>query len=317
MFKKILKVLAWLFGALVLIIGGISVWIGASDVPRYETKSIAAQRYTDSAHLEIGRRIVTERCAYCHLGDDSKLSGRQYLPADNPFGEFWTKNITQSMEHGIGKYSDGELAYLLRTGIRRDGLFAGPFMSSLTLSDEDLNCIISFLRSPAPIVQASEAQPKEWKANFLAKALMKFGVYAPLPYDGVARASVSPANEVEYGKYLVQSRYECYACHSQSFETLDAVKPENSPGYMGGGNEILGKDFKITKSANITPSKTNGIGSWTFEQFASTLRTGTNPSNRNLSLAMPRMNSLDSQEIRSIWKYMLTVPTLENHVQTN
>ena len=60
------------------------------------------------------------------------------------FGVIYSKNITKDPEHGIGKWTDGELLYLLRTGIKPDGRFL-PVMAKLQkMSDEDIQSIVAF-----------------------------------------------------------------------------------------------------------------------------------------------------------------------------
>ena len=48
------------------------------------------------------------------------------MPDTKVFGEIHSANITQHTEYGITKYTDGELAYLFRTGILKDGQYAPP-----------------------------------------------------------------------------------------------------------------------------------------------------------------------------------------------
>ena len=94
--KKVLKIVGMILGGLLGIILCIAAWVAFTGVPTYEPKSIAVQIPTDSAALHVGKVIVEERCAFCHYGADGKLSGRQFTSADEPFGEFWSKNILMS-----------------------------------------------------------------------------------------------------------------------------------------------------------------------------------------------------------------------------
>ena len=74
------------------------------------------------------------------------LTGRRMDEAPQ-FGAIYSKNITAHPEFGIGSWTDGQLAYLLRTGIKPDGSFL-PIMARLPhMSDEDVASIIAFLRS--------------------------------------------------------------------------------------------------------------------------------------------------------------------------
>ncbi|MCB0577360.1 MAG: hypothetical protein KDC61_22565, partial [Saprospiraceae bacterium] len=258
--------------------------------------------------------IVQTECVLCHMGADGKLSGRQFTKADNPFGEIWAANITGHPEKGIGRYSDGELAYLFRTGVKKDGGFA-PFMMVPNISDEHLGALIAYLRSDAPLVQASESAPPAPKYGFLAKALMKFGVFAPKLQEIRPIEAPDPGDQVAYGKYLSTAVFSCFECHSKSFETNDDYVPENSEGYFGGGNSIEDGSFDIVHSANITMSKAFGIGKWQQADFVRAVQTGQDPDNRILNPVMPRYAALSDTEISAIWAYLQTVPVLENQVQ--
>ena len=101
-----------------------------------------------------GEKIASVQCMVCHRGSDGKLSGRllQELPPE--FGEIpHSANITQSKEHGIGKWTDAEIAYLLRTGVKPDGQFLPVYMPKFPhLSDEDLRSVIALLHSDKPYV---------------------------------------------------------------------------------------------------------------------------------------------------------------------
>lgn len=315
--RNFLRFLGYLFGGLMLLIIGFAAWVRLSPFPKYEPKSLAVVVPTDSTSLAQGRKIVETECVHCHLGEDGKLSGRLFSPASGPFGEFWSRNITKHPEKGIGAYTNGELAYLLRTGIKRNGEWAGPYMTNPNLSNDDLAAVIAYLRSDAPLVQASESDPPAPKYSFLAKALVKLGVFAPKFYD-IQPVNAPPASDkVAFGKYLATARYSCYRCHSASFETNDDFTPENSKGYFGGGNPIEDMEFKPTPSANLTMSKNNGLGNWTEAQFTAAVRTGTRPDSKILSPAMPRFALLSDEETSAIWAYLQTVPILENKIAAN
>lgn len=312
--KKFFKILGIIVGSIVAVLACVALWIAFTDLPTFQSQSVSVTIPTDSAELHVGKIIVEERCGYCHLGDDGKLSGRQFSRATDPFGEFWSRNITQDKEHGIGAYTNEQLAYLLRTGINRHGNFVGPWMSSALLSDKDLGSIIAYLRSNSPLVQPSQAERPKAQLTFLVRALIKLGAFKPLEYSGKPIAAPQPDNTIQFGKYLATARYQCYECHSQSFETNDMYMPENSPGYFGGGNKITDKQFVEYTSPNITMSKVHGIGSWTKEQYLHAVKTGERPDGKVLSPAMPRLNNVSDAELSAIWEYLKTVPVIDTPV---
>lgn len=164
--KRILKVLGYVFGSLFAFILLVAAYVQLAPIPTYEVKAPNLNIRPDSALIAEGRRIVMTECIGCHRGEDGKISGQ--LWADNaPFGKLRSANLTQHPEAGIGAYTDGELAYTLRTGVKRNGHFAGPFMTFPLLADEDVAAIIAFLRSDAPEVQPSERRQPVTEAGFL------------------------------------------------------------------------------------------------------------------------------------------------------
>ncbi len=303
----------YLLGIIVLAIAGTAAWVNFTDTPTYEVKELDIQLPTDSLSLANGARIAKTVCAYCHQGESGKLDGKLFSPESEGFGEIWSGNLTQHPTAGLGRYKDGEIAYLLRTGIKRDGKLAGPFMFFPNLSDEDLAAVIAYLRSDVPEVEAS-AEVRTTRYSFLANALMKFGAFKPLTYDAKPRPTPAVTDRIAYGRYLATARYDCASCHAGSFETYNVVEPEKSPGYLAGGNLIADHDFKTTPSRNITPHPDQGIGKWTEEQFLAAVKSGIRPDGSALSTAMPRLALLADEEVSAIWAYLQTVPPLESTI---
>jgi hypothetical protein len=108
--------------------------------------------------------------------------GRQRDGTPNPAApqRVVSKNITRHPDKGIGGWTDGELAYLVRTGISRDGRYIPQLPH---LADEDLASIIAFLRSDHPMTAPDAVDPPgRTQPSFLTKALSGGGVWtAPLP----------------------------------------------------------------------------------------------------------------------------------------
>lgn len=313
--KKFLKILGIALGVILLLIAGLASYVQFAGLPHFETKELPVELPTDSLSLAHGKRVVETICISCHLGEDGRLSGMQFSKADEPFGEIWSANLTQHPEKGaLGRYSNGELAYLMRTGVKRDGKMAGYFMSFPSMSDADMASIIAYLRSDAPLVQPSEASHPAPKYSFLAKALIHFGVFKPLPYEGKPIVTPPITDKVAYGRYLATGVFECYNCHSASFETNLPTDPEKSPGLFGGGNLMKEENGKSLFSANITADKTTGIGNWTEAQFVEAVKTGKRPDDQILDPIMPRFSGLSDEEVGAIWAYLQTVPALEHEV---
>lgn len=310
--KKAFKIIGYiLLGFVVLLLCG-AAYIQFSPMPTYEVKAPDLKITPDSIRLAEGRRIVLTDCAHCHRGPDGKLSGDLWAN-DDMFGKLWSANLTQHPEAGIGRYSDAELAFTLRTGIKRNGCFAGPFMHFPLLADEDLASIIAFLRSDAPEVQPSERRQPPAEMAFLGKMWMKLLV-KPLSYSQKPVIAPPVTDKLAYGRYLVTGKWECYLCHSAGFESNDLFEPEKSKGYFGGGNPITDKENNPVLSANITPDRETGIGSWTEAQFSEAVRFGKRPDGKALSHMMPPFAALSDAEVSAIWAYLQTVPPIKNAV---
>ncbi|MCC6412494.1 MAG: hypothetical protein IT270_12595 [Saprospiraceae bacterium] len=310
--KKALKILGYFLLALLVIVACFAAYIQVAPFPTYEAKMPVFVVASDSAHIAEGRRIVLTKCGYCHRSPEGTLSGD--LWGDDPmFGKIWAANLTHHPTAGIGNYTGGELAYLLRTGIKKDGKFAGPFMMFPTMTDEDLASVIAFLKSDAPEVQPSDWQKPPAQLTFLAKMWLKVLV-KPSEYSDKPIVTPSPADSIAYGKYLTTSKWECSLCHSESFETYNHFEPEKSPGYLGGGNLVGKKNEKPVPSANLTPDKETGLGNWTLEQFSDAVRYGKRPDGRAMNHAMPPFAVLTDAEVSAIWQYLKTTPPLKNKV---
>lgn len=312
--RKVFKVIGYLLGAIVVLLLCVAAWVGLTPMPAYAPGSAPVVLPSDSAVLAMGRKIVEVECVYCHLGDDGKLSGRRFSKPDDPFGDIWSRNITQHPDKGIGAYTNDELAYLLRTGITRKGAWA-PFMLLPNASDEHIGAVIAYLRSDAPLVQPSENAPPPSQYSFLAKAFIKIGLFAPTIQQLKPISAPPVSDQVAYGKYLATAVLTCFKCHSASFEHIDDYTPENSAGFFGGGNLVDDAEFNATISPNLTMSKEFGLGQWTEEQFRLAVQTGQHPDGRILSPAMPRFAAFSDEDISAIWAYLQTVPVLENNVQ--
>ena len=312
--KKILKWLGYILLGIVGLLLCVAAYIQLAPMPTYEVKAPSLHIAADSVRLAEGRRIVLSNCAHCHRSTDGKLGG-DLLSNDAQFGKMWTANITQHPTAGIKNYSDGELAYLLRTGIKRDGHFAGPWMTFPLMSDEDLASVITFLRSDAPEVQPSENRQPPAELTFLGKMILKLFIKPTLEYPKQPIVAPPPSDKVAYGRYLATGVLECSRCHSASFETNNDLEPEKSVGYFGGGNPVADGENKPVNSANITPDRETGIGAWTEAQFADAVRFGKRPDGKALSHLMPPMSMLRDDEVSAIWAYLQTVPPLKNVVQ--
>lgn len=231
------------------------------------------------------------------------------------FGTIYSKNITKHPDLGIGKWTDGQLAYLLRTGVKPDGTFL-PIMAKLQkMSDKDLQSIIAFLRSDHNWVQADNTPQPDTKYSFLAKFLTTIKAMEPMPFTHSAVPEPDTTNLVKWGEYVALHRVECYACHSNDFAKNDYINPEKSKGFFGGGNEFKMPDGSKIYSRNLTMDEETGIGKWSEEDFVKALKTGIMPGSQPaVRTPMKPYVYLSDGEAKAIFAYLKTLPKISNQV---
>ena len=316
--KKFFKYLLIALGAILLLVGAVAAFIQIRGVPSYDppSKEIAAFKveYTPE-RLAHGRKLASMLCAGCHLDQNTgRLTGIHMADAPEEFGIIRSRNITQHPARGIGSWTDGELVYLLRTGITRDGEFIAVMGGFPRMSDEDIYSIVTFLRSNDPMVAATDVPNTPSEYTFLAKALANFGVFSPKAFPEKPIAAPPITDKVAYGKYLALGVVDCFGCHSADFKTVNTNVPEQSEGFFGGGNPLLDVNGKPIFSSNITPDPETGIGNWTEAQFIRAVRDGFRPDNTPLRYPMSRYHELRDEEIGAIYAYLRTIPAIKHKV---
>ena len=125
--RKLLKYGLIVLGLAVVLIGGFAAFIAIRGIPSYTAEKIDLKVAVTPERIAKGQKLASMLCSSCHFdGNTGKFTGRRMDEAPQ-FGEIYSKNITKHPDHGIGKWTDGELAYLLRTGLKRPVQgFSGP-----------------------------------------------------------------------------------------------------------------------------------------------------------------------------------------------
>jgi mono/diheme cytochrome c family protein len=101
-------------------------------------------------------------CMECHTPrqgphlDISRLGtgGREFPDLENPGALTVSRNITPDSETGIGQWSDADVKAAILLGIRPDGTRLTrtmPFASYYNMTSDDLNAIVTYLRSLPPL----------------------------------------------------------------------------------------------------------------------------------------------------------------------
>lgn len=316
---RLLKILGYAVGGFVLLAGIAAAWFHLKGIPGYEANIPAdvanLQVPRDSAYIARGAKIASMLCQECHLGEGGIMNGKQMNEVPAMFGTIASLNITQHPEIGIGSWTDGELYYFLRTGIRRDGSWAPPFMPKLSrAADEDIYAIIAWLRSDDPRLASDSREYPPNQYNLLVKILSNTVFSAP-PLPEKPQYIPDSTNQVALGEYIANNLLECYACHSGDMLKLDPNNPSKSFGYYGGGIEMRNHDGEIVRSANLTMDRETGIGKFTEQQFIDAVKYGKNPRGGMLQYPMSPHTALSDSEVRAIYAFLQTVPVIQNNVE--
>src|SRR5262245_58749142 len=262
----------------------------------------------DPAAIERGRYLVygPAACAYCHVprqqwkaleeGTELPLTGNHVFRL--PFGEFFSANLTPDSATGIGRHTDGQIARMLRNGVRGDNRAAFPLMTYQNLSDEDVVSIVAFLESRQPVV---EAVP-DHRLTLVGKALMAFAIEPVGPAAPPWHTSpVGPS--VERGEYLANAVSACAECHTDRDDSGRLVGPR----FAGGQRMDLADPTKIAVPPNLTPdADTSPIGRWDEDMFVVRFRAGEVES--GTPMPWGAFAHMTEDDVRSVYRYLRTLP---------
>jgi mono/diheme cytochrome c family protein len=255
-------------------------------------------KYADTGKLGLEDLRTLSFSEHAALDMSSMLAGGR--PFDlGPSGVLLSSNLTPDPETGLGKWTDDEIKAAIRTGAARSRQLHPimPYAIYNNMADSDLDAIVAYLRSLAPVANQVPAGP-----NFPAP---------PLPaQQGVA--APDPANPAARGKYLVSAVVPCAHCHTSVDNVTGQPDPQR---FLAGGQPYEGP-WGIVYAANITPDQATGIGAWSDEAIKNVLRGGVDKDSRHLVL-MPWQDyaALSAQDIEAIvYTLRHDVPAVKNAV---
>jgi mono/diheme cytochrome c family protein len=174
----------------------------------------------DAAGIAAGRRIAQlGGCMQCH---GEKLNGSVVDDIPN-----FVRLVAPNISVVVPKYSDAQLATVLRKGVKPDGssvLFM-PAEMYRHLTDEDLGRLIAYLRTvPATV----EGVHEKTEVRIIARTLVAAGQLKPAAL--AIETLPPPANSFDVGDRLSMGRHltmnYCSECHGQS---LEGFAPINAP----------------------------------------------------------------------------------------
>lgn len=303
--KAVFNVLKWTTGIVVVVLAAGFLYFNVvlPDVPDAEpiTVELTEERILKGAYL--ANHVVA--CMDCHAVRDWTLYSGPPVPGTLGAGgerygsdmglpaELVSANLTP---FGLSTYSDGELFRLITTGVTHDNRVLFPLMpytSYSRMDRDDVISVIAYLRSLPSIETDHPASSVDFPVNLLLKLDVP-------DYQEATRPDA--ADRVAYGQYLFDIA-SCADCHTNT---------------LRGGMEFPMKNGTITRSANITPDSTTGIGSWTEQRFIDRFKTF-NPEMKatlfNTPMPWAMYAGITEDDLSAIYAYLRTVRPITNAVE--
>jgi mono/diheme cytochrome c family protein len=207
---------------------------------------------SDAEVIRRGEYLVfgPAHCSECHTqssadaelaaerGERPPLAGGRRMAAP-PLGAVYSKNLTPDVETGIGRYTDPQIARMLRWSVRPNGRASIQLLMPFgDMSDDDLTAIISFLRTQPPIRHVVP----ENQMTLIGKVVKSLSPVFK-PRTSVHPQAAPPAEQPtrERGEYIARSVANCGGCHTKhdplSFAVIGPefaggteMEPEDRPG---------------------------------------------------------------------------------------
>ncbi|MEZ4707617.1 MAG: c-type cytochrome [Caldilineaceae bacterium] len=230
----------------------------------------------------------------CHNNRDlGGLAGGNEF--DTPAGKAYAPNITPDVDSGIGSWSAQDIATALQTGAEPDGEQLHPVMPYVRfslMSNKEALDVAAYLMSLDPI------------SNVVTETVLSQEPAAFTP--AVAPPAEPSSDPVARGEQLV-GLINCGGCHS----------PKNEDGSVQDGMLLAGSPIRDEFAANITPDEETGIGSWSAEEIAAFMQTGTFPDGSQVEGAMAqqierRFSLLTDADAAAIAAYLKSIPAVVN-----
>ena len=253
--------------------------------------------------FERGRYLVSAvlNCGNCHTpkGPDAGKLFSGGTRFDLPDYNVVAPNLTPDRETGLGRWSDADIKKAFVEGVRPNGVRLAKIMPSAfygALSNDDLNAVVVYLKSVPPVSNKVDAP-----------------VYTvtqqPVVFPGADKPFIRKdmRTKTQRGFYLATIAH-CMECHTpaQSGEGLFTTQ-------LGkGGREFKGP-WGLSKSANVTSSKTAGIGGWTDAEIKRAITQGISRDGRLLKgpMGFASYAKMTNQDLDAVVAWLRTVPPKE------
>jgi mono/diheme cytochrome c family protein len=274
-----------------------------------------------SSNVERGRYLANSvmSCMDCHSKRDMTEYSMPMVPSTRGQGGerfdqtmgfpgiFYSANITPA---GISGWTDGEIYRAITTGVRKNGKPIFPVMPYHAYgfaNPEDVKSVIAYLRTLLPIVNLVPESSADFPMSIILNTIPKKAAPMNLPATGDSLAN---------GKYLFTIA-SCHDCHTP----FEKGKFDESMALAGG--RVFPTPGGMVTSANITPDKETGIGSWTREFFvkhfamyrdSATAHRVVEPGELQSFMPWTLYGTMTDSDLSSIYTYIQTLQPIKHTV---
>ncbi len=260
------------------------------------------EAYSDLSALSLDQAITLSIAAEdaIDIENHAYAGGR---PFDlGPAGLILSVNITPDEATGIGSWTDEEIETALRIGINPSGrrLFPlMPYRNYFNMAEDDMQALIAYLRSLDPI--ENDVPRIGPTGDGIAPDLIATD-------DALLEAPNAADDLLGRGEYLVNTVMGCGDCHTP----IDPSTGEPIIDQWLAGGQPWEGPWGIVYGGNITPHQERGIGDWTDEQIARSIRAGIRIDGRRLIL-MPWQDYvvLTDEDTDAIVAYLRDIPAVD------
>jgi hypothetical protein len=183
-----------------------------------------------------------------------------------------------------------------------------PYLDFGRMDKEDIYDIMAYIRSLKPIQHNVERTSLNFPMNIIVHTLPQRPRFAQKPPED---------DTIRYGAYLVQAA-GCAHCHTPKEKGQNIAGREFSGGFalpLPSGGFIL--------TANITPDKETGIGSWDKALFVQRFKAGLDPAfahtrspgDRQTAMPWTSFANMRSGDLEAIYDYLRTVKPIQNKIR--